>query len=57
MKIAVPRTAPMILFHSKESMALPKSSAKAGGRSPGEIRRDITRRRPRVIAAKRRINL
>src|SRR3954470_3751694 len=29
MKIAVPRTAPMILFHSKESIALPKGAGPA----------------------------
>jgi hypothetical protein len=64
MKIAVPKTAPMILFHSKESIAakLPKDAAlKEGARDdqnrvvPAEIRGDITRRRPAVIAAKRRI--
>src|SRR5258708_39961660 len=33
MNIAVPRTAPMILFHSKESMALP-----AAGPKPGQSR-------------------
>src|ERR1700744_19100 len=51
MKIAVPRTAPIILFHSKESISASSHKPVFG---TGKIRGDITRPSLDVIAAKRR---
>src|SRR6185437_5622321 len=51
MKIAVPRTAPIILFHSKESISASSLNPVFG---TGKIRGDITRPSLDVIAAKRR---
>src|SRR3569832_2399448 len=53
MKIAVPRTAPIILFHSKESI---NASSLKPVFPTGKIRGDITRPSLDVIAAKRRID-